>query len=228
VNTVAECTLPEKILLAASALEEAGQSPFSAEALIVSAWHRYPTTFGLKGYAEQYPDSNKVLSSIMGEKGLTKKGWLSKVGQKLYTLTREGRQMVRHLRNEDEKPAPTSSSTDRIKLKAEEEGLLQELLASPAVEKVREGRKQELNFADGCRFWNINNGMSATTLDTRMGRVRDGLAELQNRIGRGNAVLRDGRSVSGEEVQLLIEINAFLEERFARHLTLLRNRTERV
>src|SRR5690348_12458060 len=32
VNTIAECTVPEKILLAASQLEERGQSPFTAEA----------------------------------------------------------------------------------------------------------------------------------------------------------------------------------------------------
>ena len=69
-NTIAECTVPEKILLAAFQLEEQGQSPFSAESLIVTAWQKYPRTFGLKGYDEQYPDSNKVLASIMGEKGL--------------------------------------------------------------------------------------------------------------------------------------------------------------
>ena len=92
VNTIAECTVPEKILLAAFQLEEAGQSPFSAETLIVAVWQKFPRTFGLKGYAEQYPDSNKVLASIMGEKGLARRGWLDKMGQKLYALTREGRQ----------------------------------------------------------------------------------------------------------------------------------------
>ncbi len=42
VNALADCTLPEKILLAANQLEESGQSPFSAEALIVAAWQHYP------------------------------------------------------------------------------------------------------------------------------------------------------------------------------------------
>src|SRR5262245_47549600 len=79
VNDLADCTLPEKILLAASLLEEGGQSPFSAEALIVSAWRKYPRTFGLKGFEEQFPDSNKVLSGIMGEKGLPRRGWMTKV-----------------------------------------------------------------------------------------------------------------------------------------------------
>src|SRR3954451_19662227 len=90
---LAEGTWPEKILLAASQLEEQGQTPFSAEALIVSAWQKYPKTFGLKGYEENYPDSNKVLSGIMGEKGLPRRGWMIKVGQKLYSLTRDGRQI---------------------------------------------------------------------------------------------------------------------------------------
>ena len=91
---IAECTVPEKILLAAHQLEKQGQSPFSAEALIVASWQRFPRTFGLKGYADQYPDSNKVLSSIMGERGLARRGWLAKMGQKLYALTKEGRQVV--------------------------------------------------------------------------------------------------------------------------------------
>ena len=88
---IEDCTVPEKILLAAYQLEEQGQSPFSAESLIVASWQKFPRTFGLKGYADLYPDSNKVLSSIMGEKGLARRGWLSKVGQKMYSLSRDGR-----------------------------------------------------------------------------------------------------------------------------------------
>src|SRR3984957_12133081 len=99
---IVECTLPEKILMAANGLEDAGQSPFSAEALIVAAWQKFPRAFGLKGYADQYPDSNKVLTSIMGEKGLARRGWLAKMGQKLYSMTREGRQMVRRLMQADD------------------------------------------------------------------------------------------------------------------------------
>ena len=87
--SIEDCTVPEKILLAAHQLEENGQSPFTAEALIVVAWQKYPKTFGLKGFDTQYPDSNKVLASIMGEKGLARRGWLSKAGQKLYTLTKD-------------------------------------------------------------------------------------------------------------------------------------------
>ena len=48
----------------------------------MAAWQKFPKTFGLKGYTDQYPDSNKILSSIMGEKGLAGRGWLVKMGQK--------------------------------------------------------------------------------------------------------------------------------------------------
>src|SRR3954462_400674 len=147
ISNIAELTVPEKILLAADQLEKQGQSPFSAEALIVAAWQHSPRTFGLKGYTDQYPDSNKVLSSIMGEKGLARRGWLAKMGQKLYALTREGRQVVRRLFSDDA-PAETVADTT-VKLSPEHEKLIHTLLTSSAYEKYREGRQSDLTFADG-------------------------------------------------------------------------------
>src|SRR5262249_46603492 len=153
------CTVPEKILLAAFHLEEIGQSPFSAEALIVSAWQKYPRTFGLKGYDEQYPDSNKVLASIMGEKGLARRGWLVTMGQKLHSLSREGRQAVRRLLQGEEQP--TTIKSDRpIKLSRDHDKQPQGLFVTSAYEKTREGRHQELTFADACRFWGITENQS--------------------------------------------------------------------
>jgi len=226
VNVLAECTLPEKILLAAHELEEAGQSPFSAEALIVSAWQKYPVTFGLKGYAEQYPDSNKVLASIMGEKGLAKRGWLVKMGQKLYTLSRDGKHVVRRLLSGEE-PAPTKSSTSVVHVPKDQEKLLNTLFATTALEKFLEGRKQEWTFADACRFWNITDNLPAEVLDSRLDHLTAVLADLERQIGTGNAVLSNGRSVSGDDVAQLYEIHNQLSTRFSRHLTLLRNRGSR-
>lgn len=224
-NTIAECTVPEKILLAAFALEEAGQTPFSAEALIVSAWQKYPRSFGLKGFADQYPDSNKVLTSIMGEKGLARRGWLAKMGQKLYSLTREGRQVVRRLQQGDS-PAPPAANAP-VAFPRDLEKLLQGLFVSTAWNKFREGRKSELTFADACRFWGITDSMAGDALDARMEGLRVDLTSAEVRIGLGRAVLSDGRSVSPDDVGSLLEIHSFLESRFARHLSLLRNRAGR-
>jgi hypothetical protein len=92
-----DLTLPEMILLAAYKLEQQGHSPFSAEDLIVAAWKEFPNAFGLRGYADQYPDANRVLSAIMGERGLAKRGWLAKVGQKLYSVSREGQRIAKRI-----------------------------------------------------------------------------------------------------------------------------------
>ena len=79
-------TVPQKLLLAA--LEARKKSPtFTAEDLVVQAWKLYPDTFGLSGYGDRYPDSNRVLTNIMGTKGMRGKGWLRKVGEKQYRLT---------------------------------------------------------------------------------------------------------------------------------------------
>src|SRR5437868_10785075 len=134
-----EITISEKILLAAFDLEEAGKTPFSAEALIVSVWKKFPDTFGLKEFSEQYPDSNKVLVGLMGKRGLAWRGWLAKLGQKQYALTREGRQTVRRLLEGDEEPVKTRPS-GVVSLTRDQEKLLQTLLASTAWSKFLEGR----------------------------------------------------------------------------------------
>jgi hypothetical protein len=220
---IADCTVPEKILLAAHQLEQEGQSPFSAEALIVASWQKFPKTFGLKGYTDQYPDSNKVLSSIMGERGLAKRGWLVKMGQKLYTLTREGKQVVtRILKGED-----VEEETPSLKLTRDQEKFLLGLFNSAALEKLLEGRKQELTFADASRFWGIADNMSGEMLDSRMDRVRSQLADLERLVGDAETELSNGRSVSGEDVAQLVTLNEHLQERFSRHLSLLRSRVER-
>ncbi|MBY0525889.1 MAG: hypothetical protein K2R98_21025 [Gemmataceae bacterium] len=215
--------MPEKILLASYQLEEQGQSPFSAEALIVAAWQKFPRTFGLKGYSDQYPDSNKILTSIMGEKGLARRGWLAKMGQKLYSLTREGRQAVRRLMQDDEGDNQPATA----KLSREQEKFLLGLFATNAVEKYQQGLKLELTFSDACKFWGITENLRGEALDARMDKLRANLAEADRVVGSAGADLSNGRNVSADEMRLLHKVDEYLMERFSRHLSLLRNRVER-
>jgi hypothetical protein len=220
---VAECTVPEKILLAALELEEQGQSPFSAEALIVAAWQKFPKTFGLKGYVELYPDSNKVLSSIMGVRGLAGRGWLTKMGQKLYVLTRDGRQLVRRLLNDGSSPP----AEEMVKVSREQEKFLSGLWSSAAVEKFNEGRKQEITFAEACGFWGVSEAMKGETVKARLDNVHAELGSLERLLTIGDTALSNGRSVSLADVNRLDDVCRYLEERFGRHLNLLRSRAAR-
>src|SRR4051794_10215039 len=186
-------TVPEKILLAADTLDKQGQSPFSAEALIVASWLKFPKTFGLKGFAEKYPDSNKILSSIMGEKGLARRGWLVKMGQKLYAMTREGRNVVRRVMMQEEE-APPPGTVQR--LGREHERFIKTLLDSSAVQKFEEHRKQELTFADACRFWGVTENMKGEQLDEKLEEMNRVLTELDRVFADADAEMSSGRIVS--------------------------------
>ena len=223
---LSECTLPEKILLAASQLEEQGQTPFSAEALIVATWKKYPRTFGLKGFEEHYPDSNKVLAGIMGEKGLPRRGWMTKVGQKLYSLTRDGRQVVRKLLQGEDTP-PLTSAKQPGRLGREQDLLLQHLLATAAWQKHRNGRAEEWTFSEACKFWNIGDRMGGA-VDARLDELQATLTAAERALGGATFTLGNGREISGAEVGQLCDLHQQLEQRFARHLNLLRSRAERV
>ena len=220
-TNVDEFTVPEKILLAAESLDKQGQSPFSAEALIVASWQKFPKTFGLKGYAELYPDSNKILSSIMGEKGLARRGWLVKMGQKMYALTRDGRQVVRRVSLED---GETETNGDNVKLSREMEKFVGSLLDSSAVQKFEENRKGDITFADACRFWNVAENMKGNALDSRLQHVQTNLADLDRILADADAELSTGRLLSAGDVRILTHVHRNMADRFERHLNLLRSR----
>lgn len=218
---VDDFTVPEKILLSADHLDKSGQSPFSAEALTVASWQKFPKTFGLKGYTELYPDNNKVLAAIMGEKGLARRGWLVKMGQKLYALTREGRHIIRKVTLE-EGEAEVDGGLQR--LSREQEKFVQGMLESSAYQKFEEGQKGELTFADACRFWSITDSTRGDVLDSRLDQVQRQLAELDRVLADNDAELSSNRILTASELRVLTNIHRHMEDRFDRHLNLLRSR----
>ncbi|MSU80607.1 MAG: hypothetical protein EXS16_21275 [Gemmataceae bacterium] len=218
---VDDFTVPEKILLAADQLEKQGHSPFTAEALIVSSWQRFPATFGLKGFAEKHPDSNKILSSIMGEKGLARRGWLVKMGAKLYALTRDGRNVIRRVMMQEEEAAP--SSTLR-RLTRDQERFLKVLFDSSAFQKFDGNRKADLSFADACRYWSVTENMKGDALDERIEEVSKTLAELDRILADVDAETSSSRVVTAGDIRVLTNIHRYMEDRFDRHLNLLRSR----
>src|SRR5262245_55137151 len=190
------------ILLAAWELEEQGKSPFSAEALVVASWTKFPRAFGLKGFADQYPDSNKVLASIMGQKGLARRAWLVKMGAKQYALTREGRLAAKKLLHDKtgEEDEAAAAPVETVRLTAEQDRKLVTLLDSTAVRKFTDGRKFESTFADACRFWNITDSLHGTALDGHLGQFQEELSKLKRKIGKGQATLPSGRTINADDI----------------------------
>ena len=100
--------------------------------------------------------------------------------------------------------------------------------ASTAVRKYQDGRKQELTFADACRFWSITENLAGPVLDARLQAFRTALSDIERAVGKGGqATLSDGRHFTFDDANILCDMHLYLEDRFSRHLTLLRNRTGR-
>jgi hypothetical protein len=164
----------------------------------------------------------------MGEKGLVRRGWLAKMGQKLYALTRAGRTEVARLAGDTDVPAPAPAPVPaEEKLPRELEQFLLGLLESSAAQKFREDRKRELTFADASRFWNITENLTGSALDARLSAFQTTLADVKRRMGRSSVTLSTRRSVLPDEVAQLSQVHTHLTERFERILNLLRTRNAR-
>jgi hypothetical protein len=151
-----------------------------------------------------------------------------KMGQKLYSLTNPGRQVVQRLLEGDEPvPAPRTAAARQTKMTREQEKFLMSLFDSAAVEKFDEGRKSEITFGDACRFWGITESTHGDALTNRLNRLRVQLTELDRIVTRGDTELSNGRSLSAHDIAHLNQMHQYLEERFSRHLNLLRNRVEK-
>ncbi|MCS7168237.1 MAG: hypothetical protein RMI91_04890 [Gemmatales bacterium] len=213
-------TLPEMILLAAWKLEQQGHSPFSAEDLIVAAWKEFPKAFGLRGYAEQYPDANRVLSAIMGERGLAKRGWLAKVGQKLYSLSRDGQRIAKRILEgqEPEEETPASSRLPR-----EQQKLLLHMLDAAAVDKFVTGQTFDLTFADACKFWDLGEQTTGEAVDRKLQAVEK-LLDTAQELATKHGLIIQQREITDSDIELLRKVHRHLKERFSRHLMLLRSR----
>jgi hypothetical protein len=101
-------TASETVLLAAADLTAAGNHEFSEWDLTVAAWSIDRFRFGLRGYAQSYPDHKRVMSEIMGQKGSSpvQQKFLEKVRPNYYRLTSAGKAAVEMLRKGKE-PKPT-------------------------------------------------------------------------------------------------------------------------
>src|SRR5262249_2702167 len=131
-----------------------------------------------------------------------------------------GRRVVLRLRQGEE----TSAAEPVKKLSRDQEKQLLHLLNSAAAQKYQEGRKDELNFGEACKFWGVSDGDQAGTLDSRLRRLRAALPGIDRVVGQSELVLSNGRCVSMDDLEQLYKIHDYLEARFARHLNLLRSR----
>lgn len=228
VTVVAELTISQKILRAAHRLEELGQTPFTAEGLAVECWKDDKKTFGLKGFVELYPDNNKTLACLMGQRGLVQRGWVEKKGPKLYVLSRQGKEEARRVQAGDDSPLPKRRALAKIQVPKDLEKQLFDLTNTTAVRRFKDGMKREITFKDACKFWGLSEGAHGDAVDQTLKKVPDLLEQVEKLLIQDAVELPTyGMSVKQTNLKELAGVHHYLRETFARHLSQQRERTRR-
>lgn len=222
-------TVPQKLLLAA--LEARKKSPtFSAEDLVVAAWKLFPDTFGLSGYANQYPDSNRVLTNIMGTKGMRGKGWLRKVGEKQYRLSSAGLADGEALLARGGIGAGTGRS-DYLRAELDRSVLtaLDRLVSTNAARKIISESDDQLTFHDACGFWDITARSNANTLSAKMADatvlLERAVKLLSTKEGSSGLKLPSGNIVYSD-LRRLLDSHREMQAMFKTELDVIRRRTD--
>lgn len=215
-------SIVEKLLVAALELEKSGHKPFSAEDIVVASWKRFPDAFGLAGYQDQYPDSNRVFAEIMGSKPIRKKGYLIKVGEKMYQLTDSGRQYAERLIGNSPKQGVEKAFFSR-EIKKE----LKRYFESRALLKYKENRASEITFHDLCALFGISPRSTYIELEGK-------LSNFCNIIKRSQEMARKkpfsfehgGKEYNLADIEILIDLKEFLLKKFENDLNIIRQRRD--
>lgn len=182
-DPVSEISRAEKLLIAAGSLASQGKSTFTAEDLVVEAWRLFQTDFSLKGHLE-YPDSNLVLTHVMGKRApLIARGWVEKVGAKQYRLTVKGADDLERIN------PGFAEVKSQVRINRPLEDALGPLLTSNAFQLWKEGRKEEITFYQFCRFAGLSAGDKWQKVVGKLEQVEH-LVEEAAKIGESGETVR--------------------------------------
>lgn len=224
--TQGRLTIAERLLLAAYELDK-GQRAFTAEDLVVAAWHQFPDTFGLAGHLDdngvpRYPDSNRVYAEIMGSKPIRKKGFLRKVGRKMYELTDVGRDEARLLGGEG------SEEPKKLVLSREKRSEVKRLLGTKAYLKFRDGRASDITFHDATQFWRVSSRSAGVDLEGRLNELQLTLDALAAALGDGVLEIEySGVTVSREELEAIRGSDDYMRSAFGSEISTILSRKGR-
>jgi hypothetical protein len=207
-DAIADLTVSQKILVAASTLPQ----PFHESDLTEAVWQAHPKDFGMRHKHEKYPDVNRVRCCIVGERGLARRGWLVKQGQRI-------------LAGDD--PQPKRRALAKIQVPKELEQQLVALFTTTAFRRYEEGMKREITYRDACRFWALAEIAHGDAVDVALATVPRAVAVAQTFVVGDVLALDCGMEIRRKELDRLTAVQKFLTEQFARNLEQQRKRAFR-
>ena len=214
--------LKQQVLLAALECSDGDcKKTFTMEDLVVYAWNNDKRTWGLRGYEDRYPDSDK-LQKEMGTRGPGLQGvvdlrWLERVQPRVYRLTPAGLAAASSLCPTDVIAGEKADRELEVAVKQIiEHRVFKNWLADPVRPKY---------FREAGHFWGIAPGTPPKTVRERVYSVertlRAALSLLKDR-GVEEITERRGKILfERHDIDRCLEFQSILKQRFAKDLKLL-------
>jgi hypothetical protein len=216
-------TVTDCILIAAASLTDRNRS-FSAEDLVVRAWEIFPDKFGLQGYSEKFPDSNRVLTKLMGASGrLRKDGLIERIGEKRYRLTPAGMHASAELTSRA--TGDGGDETRRLaQISREFLPILRRLITSPAFRKFR--HREALSFSDVAALLNISARSTANQLNTRRNEADAAVTAARSVLGSGRGRMPGmGEDITSEQIETVANLLQQIDTQFKKEFDVIRARS---
>jgi len=190
---------------------------FTAEELAVVAWLDDKASFGLRGYENEYPDSNKLFKSIDSKGGLVAKGLIVRVGDRTFRLSAGGIASASQL--------SPSNAEQQLKLERELATSVNKLVSHPVFSEWLKDHARPAKFSAAGQFWGVAPGTPPRVVRDRIANIEATLKQaLQYMVTRGvNALFREKDRVLCErqDIERCLEFHNVLKQRFSRELDIL-------
>lgn len=225
-ETSRRANLREQVLLAA--LDCSGgdvEKTFSAEDLLVAAWKKDRSAWGLRGYERDYPDVDKLRKELDSRgareggsaTGLVSSGLVLRVGKRMYRLT----------------PAGFSAAAEVVGAEPDARGKADRILAD-AVDAILshsvfrgwlKDPSTPKHFRDAGHFWSVAPGTPSKVIQTRVldiDRTLEKALGLLNIGGVDEVAVRHGKVLyDRSDIERAITFQTTLKQRFGKDLATL-------
>jgi hypothetical protein len=194
---------------------------FTAEELLLRVWQRDKMAWGLRGYEEVHPDSEKIYkeldrASVKG--GMVGLGWLEKIRPRTYVLTPKGFAIAGQVPT-----APAGAQAQAIRVLAD---AITDILSHPVFRAWLEDRARPRYFREAGHFWSVAPGTPPSVIRSRIRRIDETLEQaLELLDARGGDSIAAGHNrvlFERQDLDRLGEFQHTLKERFASDLRALK------
>src|SRR6266480_359935 len=208
-------TNAEKVLLAAVDLCHGRlDHNFTAEELSVAAWEKDKASFGLRGFENVYPDSNKLFKSIDSQGGLVVKGFIQKVGDRTFRLTAGGITAASRIQ--------PGNLEQQLKLERELASAVNQLISHPVFADWLADPTKPAKFDGAGHFWGVAPGTPPRVVRDRIAKIEATLKEALDYMTERNVNSlfneKDRVLCDRSDIERCLEFHNVLKQRFAKEL----------